>query len=353
MICSNEYSLQGPEVVGNPFWCLMEWENNQLTGNLFAVTPGLCLFLRKEDAERHRLDIPVSYRWVVRGIDRNFLYQIIRQYDRCQKLLPPLILILPSPGGKKAVGLKVKTDDIRYYVNNGRLKNKNLQTALEKAFEITKNPPSDMYERKLVLDPFFEYLKQIYLKFPRPYSKLPKLLSEYRKQLWMDAEQIKDEVEPLLTMKNQGQCYSRIFDIPQTHYEMVWSIPSAEVVVQKYNLPRKTFMLNKLMPLVDQSNITYRHLKNVVHSEEPILVIHYPVAVPNRCIIDGNHRVIAKYQDGQRTIQGYLLEPEHHLEAMMLNAHRTIFKIHYNINEIVKYMTGVKEMSELKLLQLK
>ncbi|KGK89559.1 hypothetical protein DP68_03640 [Clostridium sp. HMP27] len=62
---------------------------------------------------------------------------------------------------------------------------------------------------------------------------------------------------------------------------------------------------------------------------------------------------MAKYAAGETTIQAYILDPEHHLEAMLFNVHRTLFKVHYNLNELSKCMSLERPIRYMKLLPLK
>ena len=78
-------------------------------------------------------------------------------------------------------------------------------------------------------------------------------------------------------------------------------------------------------------------------------MVRYPMCLPNIIIVDGNHRVMAKFRAGQKTIPAYVFEPHHHLETMLYNVHRTFFKVHYNLLQIVKYMTYENPSEEIDL----
>jgi len=346
--------LPGPEVIGEPYWFLMEWKHNKLTGNFFSQK-AFCFFLRSQDAEASKKQLPAPHEWVVRGVSKKLFEFIIKQHNHEYKDIIPLVLVPPFSGGKKVLTLKMTADELKYYANHGRLVDKGLQKTLDYAFKIVANPPPDMYTRRLSVDPFLDFLKNNYQRYPRPYPQLPDIIKEYRHSIWADAEYVKDEAKEIIkNITPQDQCYTQTFELHEkSNYDITWSIPNLKKAVSTYNLQPTTLSLDTLAPIVDQSNIVSSHLNKALGNEDPILVVRYPMVLPNLCIVDGNHRVIAKHNAGQTTIQVYLFEPQHHLEAMNYSVHRTLFKVHYNLNEIVKYMSCLNPAEKIELLPLK
>lgn len=354
MIDYNMVSMfPGPEVVGEPFWCLMEWKNNRLTGNFFS-RQGFCFFLRSQDAETMKKQLPNQHEWVVRGMNKKFLNFILKMHNQTFKNIIPLVIVPPFLGGKQVLTLKITANELRYYANHGRFIDKDFQRAIDTAFNIVNNPPEDMFTRRLSIDPFFNLLRENFQMYPRPYKKLPDIIEQYRNAIWTDAEHIKEEAKELMNNTDpKDQCYTRTFELPEkSYYDITWSIPKLEKAIATYNLPLTTLCLDTLAPLVDQANIVPNHLEKALKNNSPVLVVRYPVASPSICLVDGNHRVIAKHKAGQTTIQGYLLEPEHHLEAMTYNVYRTLFKVHYNLSEIIKYMSLENPTENMNLLPL-
>lgn len=345
--------LPGPEIVGEPFWCLMEWKNNRLTGNFFSQQ-GFCFFLRSQDAETLKKQLPNQHEWVVRGMNRKFFNYILKKHNQTFQGIIPLLLVPPFLGHSKVLTLKITADELRYYANHGKFIDRNFQKAIDTAFNLVNNLPEEMITRRLSIDPFLNHLKDNFQKYPRPYKKLPDVINQYRNAIWADAELAKDEAEELMTSTDSlGQCYTRTFELPEkSSYDITWSIPKLKKVIDTYNLPLTTLSLSILVPLVDQTNIVISHLEKALKNDNPVIVVRYPLSSPSICLVDGNHRVIAKYRAGHPTIQGYLLEPDHHLEAMAFNVHRTLFKFHYNINEIIKYMSLENPTENIDLLSL-
>lgn len=197
-------------------------------------------------------------------------------------------------------------------------------------------------------------MRENFQRYPRPYKSLPDIMDHYRNAIWTDAEYIKEEAKELMNNSApKDQCYTRTFELPEkSSYDITWSIPKLERAINTYNLPLTTLSLDTLAPLVDQTNIVPSHLEKALKNDNPVLVVRYPVSSPSICLVDGNHRVIAKHRAGQSTIQGYLLEPEHHLEAMTYDVYRTLFKVHYNLSKIIKYMNLENLTENINLLPL-
>lgn len=350
----NNDLLPGPEVRGEPFWCLMEWKNNKLTGNFFAANPGLCLFLREKDADYNRQQMPQHIRkhWVVRGINKVFLKQLLKLYEQQLKGLVKLLVVMPIAGGKKVPSLEMTPDEIRYYAKHKKFKDKELQKSINNICEMADNPP-DEYERQLCLEPFFTYIEEQLDTFPRKYPNLSQELNNYRKQLWSDIENVKEEAKEIKdAMKPKEQIYSQVFHAYESSYKIEWSIHKAKEIIKKHDIKRQELSLETLIPAVDQSNIIESYLPQVANSKEPVIIAHYPLTDLSNCIIDGNHRIIAKYQAGETAISAYILEPKHHLQAMLFNLYRNFYKVHNNISEFFKYMFCQKELDELNLLSL-
>lgn len=209
--------------------------------------------------------------------------------------------------------------------------------------------------KKIYMDPFLDYLKDNYESCPCPFPNFPSIIEEYRSLIYKDCKHIKDEAIELMHRVNlKDEIYNHTFTLPgKAKYFMTWSVPELKKVVNKYNLQRATLPLDKLVPVAHNSFITLSYLDKAVENEEPILIVKYPMCSPYFCIADGNHRVMAKYAAGETIIQAYILEPEYHLEAMLFNVHRTLFKVHYNLNEIGKCMNSEMPITDIKLLSLK
>lgn len=209
--------------------------------------------------------------------------------------------------------------------------------------------------KKIYMDPFLDYLKDNYESCPCPLPNFPSIIEEYRSLIYKDCKHAKDEVIELIRHINpKDEIYNHTFTLPgKAKYFITWSVSELRKSVSKYNLQRTTLPLDKLVPVAHNSFITLSYLDKAVEDEEPILIVKYPMCSPCFCIADGNHRVMAKYVAGESTIQGYILEPEHHIDAMLFNVHRTLFKVHYNLNEIGKCMNLEKPINKVKLLPLK
>ena len=148
---------------------------------------------------------------------------------------------------------------------------------------------------------------------------------------------------------NEEQYTERIVIDDEKFYFVTWSIPAANRVIEKDNPSLCKFCLKEIVDIVDQRCINKSHLSKALNNHAPIIAASYPpLTTKNKfLIIDGNHRVISKYEAGQTVIPGYLLSPDQHLQAMVRSVHRTLYKIHYNYFTIASYIGGIITEEEL------
>lgn len=74
--------LPDETVVGNPYWALMQWEQDHLTGTLWTIPyhehQVIPLFTSREQAEQVHLTINTPDQYVVRGLSRMHLHFVVR-----------------------------------------------------------------------------------------------------------------------------------------------------------------------------------------------------------------------------------------------------------------------------------
>lgn len=114
-----------------------------------------------------------------------------------------------------------------------------------------------------------------------------------------------------------GETFARKIKINDDNFYVVaWSISVAKKIIKKFNLALIKLSLNKIINVVDQRYINDSRLGFALNNNASIILASYPSLAKNKfLIIDGNHRVLSKYQDGQKNIQGYMLEPQHHSQS--------------------------------------
>ncbi|PKM47985.1 MAG: hypothetical protein CVV03_01080 [Firmicutes bacterium HGW-Firmicutes-8] len=132
-------------------------------------------------------------------------------------------------------------------------------------------------------------------------------------------------------------------------YFVTWNIPTAKQIIERDNPPLSIFSLKEIVDIVDRRCINESHLSKALNNDAPIIAASYPPLMTQNkfLIIDGNHRVISKYEAGQTVIPGYLLSPDQHIQAMVRSVHRTLYKIHYNYFMIASYIGGIITEEEL------
>lgn len=150
--------------------------------------------------------------------------------------------------------------------------------------------------------------------------------------------------------RSSGQYYcERVMIDKENYYEMIWGIKPANNSIRQNGLDARQLSLESIYPIVDQSCINRKHLDSARRNREPIIVALYPAKVdqPRLYVIDGNHRVVGKYEDGEPFITGYILAQEQHLPAMLTESHRTLYKIHYNYFKIASFIGGIITKAEM------
>lgn len=191
---------------------------------------------------------------------------------------------------------------------------------------------------------FMDRFLEIYGLSPKyDYPFLSRDLKQYKRRL--------SSLPRLSGLLNFGEIsYQDIHIDEDNFYQVAWSIPVAKRIIRKYDPPLLEFQLKEMAPLVDKKGINQRHLDVALRNSAPIILALYPllVTVNKLLIIDGNHRVTAKEKDGQIKIPGYLLEPQHHMKAMIGEVDRTLYKIHSNYYHIACYMGGLINEQKLK-----
>ena len=205
-----------------------------------------------------------------------------------------------------------------------------------------------MSDKKFQLKDFFESsfmdtALEIYgLTEKVKYPDLQLVLQEYKNKL--------KKTPKFSRLWNFGQTYREKIEIDaQNFYVVSWSVTAAKKVIKKHAPHLSKFQLDEIIQLVNPNYINKSHLAVAYNNNSPIFVAAYPQAVNNKLvIIDGNHRVTVKHQHGLQEIPGYLLEPHQHLQAMVSETQRTLFKIHFNYYQLAAYIGGVISQKELE-----
>lgn len=192
---------------------------------------------------------------------------------------------------------------------------------------------------------YFDTFLKIYgLSTTNTYQELPYKLAAYQRKLK------KLRLNSLFTFSS-GETYVERIEIDcNNYYHAAWNIGAAKNITQKYKLPVKYLALGKIIKSVDQSCINKNRLDFSLTNNNPILIADYPPAAnrPDYIIIDGNHRVTSKFRAGQKEIKGILMSPENHMQAMLGEFHRVLYKIHFNMYLIASYTGGKLIISDLE-----
>lgn len=189
------------------------------------------------------------------------------------------------------------------------------------------------------MDRFFEAMLHYQLdptkKIMREFPGFEKEIEKYRRLL---AEQ-RNEYH----LAGYIETYRRIIHLGKFgHYEVGWKVPLVEELINRYQPPLHYCFVNQLIGIVDKENINYDHIRRTpANAENPIYLAQYPPLDVPSIIIDGNHRVVRKYEENPRQpIILLSLPPEIHLQAMAGDLFRLLYKIHYNLQIMIFYIYG-------------
>lgn len=205
-----------------------------------------------------------------------------------------------------------------------------------------------MHRNDIQLNEFFncefmdKTLKIYGLSRINDYPDLSQKLKGYKSKL--------KRLPPVSGIFNFGETFTQKIKIDDNNfYAVAWSIPAAKDLIKKYQPPLDKFSLKKMIKFIDRECINESRLGFALNNNAPIIIASYPSMVTENkfLVIDGNHRVTSKYEDGQREIFGYILQPHQHLQAMVSENHRRLYKIHYNYYQIACYIGGL--INEKKL----
>jgi hypothetical protein len=178
------------------------------------------------------------------------------------------------------------------------------------------------------------------IKIINTYPEIKLLSKHYRKALQPYVKP--SNIEKMLNYfsQNNVEAYNRDINFPGGNfYNVVWRIDQVLEVIQRYNLKPIPYEMSKAFKYVDKGTLNYFNAFRAIKNDKPIIVVNYSPCNLDM-VIDGNHRVFFNRLKGAKSINAYVLEPKHHLEAMAHDLYRTLYKVHYNLITMLSYIEG-------------
>lgn len=206
-----------------------------------------------------------------------------------------------------------------------------------------------MFYRDIQLDTLFDSsyidkaIESAGLIRTREYPDLSSLLARYQKKL-------KKSLAYSFPF-SYGETYSQCVKIDENNfYQMAWNVALAKKAIKRLEIPVGELSLKDLITVVDQKCINRSHLEVSLQKDAPVIVALYsPLETePKLFIIDGNHRVTAKFEAGQDKISAFVLTPDQHMKALIGEGYKVLYKIHHNYNLIVRYIGGEMTQEEFE-----
>jgi hypothetical protein len=156
------------------------------------------------------------------------------------------------------------------------------------------------------------------------------------------------EFSPVIA--THGQIYEGEIVFPRgDFYKISWDVGFSQGIIKEFNLRPQMLSIDYLKDAIDPETIEIKHLKKSMKNKEPIIVAGYPLLSGDvkHYILDGNHRVYARYKAAHQGIAGYILSPEHHFYAMASDIHRVLYLVHQAVDSILEFMVGKISRNEL------
>ena len=146
-----------------------------------------------------------------------------------------------------------------------------------------------------------------------------------------------------------GEVFNQEFFIDEYNYYFInWCIPTAKRLILENQLKPEDIDLKGIIDQVRRNEIDQNYLPFALKNEQPIIVAYYPLCPQTKVVIDGNHRVLSKYDAGEQTIKAFDLFPHIHLQAMTSNLDRLLYKIHHNLTWLGESIAGHLSAEDLQ-----
>ena len=146
-----------------------------------------------------------------------------------------------------------------------------------------------------------------------------------------------------------GEVFTQEFFIDEYNYYFInWCIPTAKKLILENHLKAEEIELKGIIDQVRRNEIEQSYLPIALKNEQPIIIAYYPPCPKPRVVIDGNHRVLAKYDAGLEKIKAFDLSPHIHLLAMTSDLDRLLYKIHHNLTWLGESIVGRLSAEDLQ-----
>lgn len=198
-------------------------------------------------------------------------------------------------------------------------------------FTTKSNANKELYN----LDAFFN---QSLVNFGNPvrqkYSKLTEEISKYKQTLFQANN------TDSITYANGPEMFGKeIGLIEDSFYNVVWDIAKAKQIISQNSIPITEIPLDFVINSASENELNLNYIR-VLKNTDPIIVVKYD-PLNQLMVIDGSHRIMNQFmKNPSGLIKGYILKPQYHLNAMLNDMFRLLYKIHHNVTVICNYQIG-------------
>ncbi|MCB2310631.1 hypothetical protein LGL55_05780 [Clostridium tagluense] len=192
----------------------------------------------------------------------------------------------------------------------------------------------------------FEILKGI--KKVNGYANLENMVNDYKNKL--DNIFIKSDGhlgDRILEAIGENP-YQRTIDLSfGEYYNLIWNVDKLKKIINENKIKKRPFLLTGLIDVVDENGINKFALENASKNKKPIIVGYFPQLNPHYIVIDGNHRVMSRYQRHKKIIMGYEISPQYLAKGLAGEIFKNLFIMHLNMHAVLTYIVG--EINEKQL----
>jgi hypothetical protein len=184
-------------------------------------------------------------------------------------------------------------------------------------------------------------------KIVNKYPNLNKMIYAYQKLQKKVFASKKDELaQVLIELKENEETFEYIFGRADSYFNVIWHIEKLKEIIDKNNIESVEIETGEALQLLTEERIETIRFENRMglykeQSSVPIIIGLTPYSNVQGIVIDGNHRLIRKYDEGEHsTISVYMLDPMYHVRGMVSDIYRTFYISSINIGTTFNYMLG-------------
>ncbi len=345
-----DIGLPGPEIKGEPFWTVMRWGKNGLYPGVVEQEGVPCICITEKDAEILR-DYLNKYnnnaitKSVVRGVDKQNFRRITKNKQQKFKVLRAIT-------STQLLVMNTNADELRYYERYGKFYTKENQSILKNTLkahrDLLENPEILLEDEHLglIVDDIFDDVKNKVKYNELVYTKLKDIFDKYRDTLIHNLVHAEKEFrEELEGSGRDSQIYTSEISFHNKILKIHWSIDRIRSIIQEHEISPIQVNVKDYIQYVDGTNIAQKYKGE--YQTTPIVVLR--IEDDSYIVVDGNHRLNNSFTRGEESILAYILDPREHINAIITEFGKILYKVYINTFKIEQLIDENDEINEEEL----